>query len=417
MSTVRWVGNARAINQVDTVTPGGTWEVDDVINFTINGKILSIVAGDTVIANICANIVTAWTACTFPEFLEITASVSGSTVLLTSVTAGTPFTCAVATTETGGGAADSQTITESTTTSNSSPNDWSLALNWSTGSVPVSTDSVYIEDSSVSILYGLGQSAVTLTLLSIGSSFTGTIGLPDYNPSGYEEYRTTILALSATTIKLGYGINSGSSQIRLNTGSVQTAITVYGTGNPLSPTLSAFQWKGTHSSNTLEVLKGFVSVAKNPGETSTVSAKIGYITNSASDSNVVFGSGVTIGSTFAMSGGVVEINSALTTVNQTGGTLTVLAGGITTLNTYSGVTYYNTSGGTIATALIGAKGKLDFSQDMNAKTITNVLLIAAGGELSDPFGVVAYSAGYKPDKCRQKDITVDTGFNRVLTPA
>ena len=73
------------------------------------------VAGSTTITTIIDTLVTAWNALSstaYPEFAEITASRSSSSLVLTmdSTNAGRPFTCTVSTTETGGGAADSQTI-------------------------------------------------------------------------------------------------------------------------------------------------------------------------------------------------------------------------------------------------------------------------------------------------------------------
>ena len=38
MATVRWLGNAAAVAQVDTATVGGTIEADDLFKLTINGK-------------------------------------------------------------------------------------------------------------------------------------------------------------------------------------------------------------------------------------------------------------------------------------------------------------------------------------------------------------------------------------------
>ena len=48
MATCEWVGNALAVAQVHTWTFAGTWEATDVINVTINGKTISVVAGSTV---------------------------------------------------------------------------------------------------------------------------------------------------------------------------------------------------------------------------------------------------------------------------------------------------------------------------------------------------------------------------------
>src|SRR4051794_15444652 len=110
MGTVRWRGDAPAVAQVTAWVFGGTWETDDVVKVTINGKTVSVTTGSTVIATLLDTVVTALNASTIQEIAEITWSRSSSSLVGTCDTAGVPFTCTVSTTEAGGGAADAQTI-------------------------------------------------------------------------------------------------------------------------------------------------------------------------------------------------------------------------------------------------------------------------------------------------------------------
>ena len=122
-------------------------------------------------------LVTALNASTITEFAEVTWSRSTSTLIGTADTAGKPFTATMSTTETGGGAADSQTIdggassAGTSTTACSGPNFWNVAGNWSGGAVPVNSDDVIIENtptaaagpSSASISLGAQNTAPPLT--------------------------------------------------------------------------------------------------------------------------------------------------------------------------------------------------------------------------------------------------------------
>jgi len=97
-------------------------------------------------------------------------------------------------------------VVQTATTANSGPNNWDVAANWNNNTAPVTSDTVYISDTDVSILYGLDQSAVTLAALHIEQTFTGFIGLPRTNTDGtssYFEYRDSYLQIGATLLNIG----------------------------------------------------------------------------------------------------------------------------------------------------------------------------------------------------------------------
>jgi hypothetical protein len=402
---------------VETVTVGGTIEIGDLFILTMNGKSLSVAATTTVAATTAAEIVAAWNALsssTHPEFAEITAAVTaGGSFTLTHDTPGVPFTVVASTTESNGAGADAQTFGQTTTIAASGPNHWSAAANWSLGAVPVNTNDVDIEDSDVDILYGLAQSAVTLASLNIAKSYTGQIGLPFNNVGGYAEYRDQYLNIKATIVNIGQiGSGAGSDLIKLNTDSAQTELNVFDSGSP-QDSLSAIQWKGTHASNVVNLMKGSFAAAQQAGETATIATlRVGYQSNPAGDVEAYIGAGVTLG-VLDMAGGEVIANCAITTATMVDGLLICLAGNITTLNLDGGTADYR-GAGTITTANIGSGGVLDLSHDTRARTISNCNLHAAG-EIKDPFKKGSYTNGIALVRCSLDEVKLDVGTHRTLT--
>jgi len=414
MSTVVWTGDAQAVAQVVTCTVGGTIEADDIFNITIGNKTLSVTAGSTTAADVAAAIVAAFNALdstAYPEFSGITAADNeDGSFTLTADTAGVPFTVTLESTESGGGEADDQTFEQSTTTANSGPNCWDVAENWSGGAVPVDSDDVVLENSSINILYGLAQSAVTLSNLTIKQSFLGTLGLPKWNAGGYYEYRADYLAIGATTITIGEGDGRGSGRLKINTGSAQTALYVNNSGTAAESGLKSVLWKGTHASNTVTVAKGGLDVAPFAGETATIATlKIGYRTNQNSDSDVRCGSGVTL-TNITKDGGLAELASNTTSIQHNGGELTLRDGTPTAITVDGGTVYYQTDD-TITTLIVGGGGAIDFRCDMRPRTVTNCA-VHAGAVIRDPFKTVTWTNGIDVTRCRVKlggDVDIDLG--------
>jgi trimeric autotransporter adhesin len=148
-------------------------------------------------------------------------------------------------------------------TPNSGPSCWDVAANWSTGTVPVSSDNVFIVDGD-NILYGLDQSAVTLGRLEIGNKEV-EIGLPRRN-TDYIEYRDIALKIGAATIVTGLGAGNSSDRIQIDFGATSPAITVHASGRGTDE--PAVQFTCTNATNTasLEILGGEVGVAVYPNQ-------------------------------------------------------------------------------------------------------------------------------------------------------
>lgn len=428
MTTLRWTPGVAAVAQQTSYACGGTWEADDLIRVVIGSKTVDFVAGSTVTATVVSNLVSAYNALdssVYPEFAELTADAPAATTFrLTADTAGVPFTATLTPLEAGGGAADAQTIegagtatTGTLATSPTGPNWWSAAGNWSTGAVPVNSDIVYLENSSVSIRYGLAQSAVTLAELHISDTFTGDIGLPEINQDAtdYHEYRATFLAIAATVLNIGTGDGSGagSGRLKIDNGSVQTTLTVYGTGGASEPDVPALVWKGTHASNVVNVYGGSVGLSVY----GTDSAVVATLRVEGGGTAVRCGDSCAV-TTLTMAGGTVLFDGAtVTTVTQDGGTLTLRdSGTVTTLTVNEGALVYR-SAGTITTLAVGAHGVADFTQDVRGRTITNLVNVYPGGALLDGFATVTFSAGYKVVGGKLTDAVIDVGYGRTYTPS
>lgn len=417
MATVIWKGDTQSVAQVTRCTVGGTIEASDEFTLTVGSKSLTVVAGSTSAAAVAAAIVAAWNALSataFPEMAGIAASDAGGGALdLTAKTPGVPFTVALATRESGGGAADSQTFTQSTLKAASGGAFWSVAANWSTGSVPVSGDDVVIQNSANPILYGLDQTAVTLASLTIDQSFTGAIGLPRSGAGGAVEYRDRYLKLGATQIVIGRGEGSGSGRIKIDTHSVQTTINVLNSGTPADGDAKAILWKGTHASNAVLVGKGSFAAAHFADEAATlVSLKQGYRQNAASDSDVRLGPGCTLSScAITKLGGVLEVNSSFASLVHGGGETVIAAGSPGTLTIQGGAVRYK-SGGAYTSATIGDGGELDFRQSMQPRTGANTTL-TKGATLRDPAKTVTFTNPIAI-ACELADITLDLGYSFSL---
>lgn len=415
MATRIWLGNAARVAQVNTVTP--TAVNSETYTITINGKSVSYTAdASATVAEITAGLVAAFAACTEPEFQEITATDGTTLVTLTAKSAGTPFTQTSSATNTA-------TLVTATTTASSGPNHWDAAANWSGGAVPVDADDVVIGAGTVSILYGLDQSAIDLASLTVHAAYTGQIGNPDYN-SSYREYRPTALSLgTATVVSIGSGDGSGSPLIRLNTGTNATTVNVYRMASSAQQGLPALQLQGSNAANVLNACSGTIGLAVGPGETAQFpTITVGYETNQTSDVQLTAGIGCTLGGTITQSGGIVDVTTDVTTwtINSGEGTLRGSAT-LGTLNLDDGVLNYRSSG-TLTTANVGSDGRLDFSRDQRSRTVTNC--IASGtAQILNPYRTATFTNGILLNRTgiqsgtRTSGVVLDLGEHLKITPA
>lgn len=380
MASVRWIGAAQAVAQQDTITIANTWGAGDTATVTIGGASIVVTVGATVTtASIATAIAEAIngdaitgdatrsaSGADLPQFAEVTASVSGSVVTVTGSTAGVPFTLTASESTAGSG-----TATRASLVACSGPNFWDVGANWSGGSEPADADDVYIDNSDISILYGLDNSDIEPATLTVAQSFTGTIGLPEVNAGGYDEYRSTYLSLGPAALRVGTGAGTGSGRIKLDLTSDICAATVLNTGSPLDPNLPALVLKGTNASNSLKVLGGSVGVAVFGGESAT------FATVDLSGGELYTGAGTTLSGALVVSGGAWDVNSLVDgSLTVTGGAVTINGtGAVDQLTVSGGSVTYNTTGTLGGNTVVEGPGALDFGAGLTTVTVSNAVTL------------------------------------------
>lgn len=385
MANITWLGRAKATAQVDTLTFANTWAAADTATVTINGKAVTFTAAGATIETIRDGLLALLQAATDPEFTEVTwAASSTDAITATGPSTGAPVTITASEVTAGTG-----TFTLASTTSPTGPNWADDGDNWSGGSAPGAGDDAWIENSAVSILYGLTGLSGTLTSLNIAATFTGTIGLPKTNAGGYPEYRTDYLAVNASSVRIGYGAGPGSGRIKLNLGSVQAAIQVFDTASVLEFGVPAVLLKGTHVSNTLDVQEGIVGFSFFGGEAGALAT----LSNVAG--TVFTGSAMTQLTTVQNQAGEVHVHVATTTITQDGGITYVYGVATVGTATITGGTFDYRSSGTITTLAVGGlsvQATATFANDRSTRTVTNAT-IHENGRINDPASTVTWTNG------------------------
>jgi hypothetical protein len=412
MSTRVWIAAATTTPQVDSVTPASVGIGND-FTVSVNGKTATYRATAATVANVTAGLAAAIGASTEPEIQELTAVDNTTNILVTGPDDGRPFTL-TATAAVGAGAG-SPTNTRGAVTAPVSVHDFGAAANWSGGAVPVTADDViYDGTSTVDCLYGMNQSGVTLASLTIAANYTGNIGLPARNDAGYSEYREQYLRIGATVATVGSGDGSGSGRVKLNTGSVQTALSVLSTGGASGSEPAALLFKGTHASNVVNVGAGSVGIAALASEVATVATlRVGAGSGQGTPA-VVCGPGVTL-TTLVQDGGSVTLNAAVTTATLIDGTLTSFAGNVTTANIDGGTFFYEGTG-TIGTLNVSAGGTADFTRDPRPRTVTNCT-VQTNATLRNTFMTAAFTNPVVVNRAALTDVTIDFGTHLSLTVA
>lgn len=369
MATKNWIGNAVATKDVWTITVANTWATSDTGTITINGKDLVVTIGSLVTtAQVATTLKQAWESETFtdttaskipqgggtsiPEMAELTATVSGSTVILTADTAGVAHTISVSESTAGSGS-----LSISHTTTATGPTYWGNADNWAEGSAPAATNDIVV-DRPVSILNELDTTSASFASLTLGERFSSSsyIGFPFRNTNGYEEYREDYLKLKASVITC----RSASGRIKIDTDNHQTALSIYSTGTSTDTDRSAFQWVGTHVSSVANIYGGDVGIASNDGELATVA------TLRQTSGTVKCGSGATL-TDVLKTGGTLSVKSSTTTLISNSGTTTVDGGTHTALTIGGGTT--NVIGSSTVTTLRQAGGTVTCEPAVSLTTV------------------------------------------------
>lgn len=416
MPITYWAPNQAAISQVETYTFSAPSGVGNHYKATINGKTLTYasVSGDTAATAATAMVELLNSSQSIaPELTEISFVVaSDGVVTATARTPGTPFANVPGTSSglvmsTGNGLANG--IATVHTTANASPSDVFDAQNWlrviapapGVRSLPQDGDDVVVADSNVPMLWNLDQlAAVQFNTFTRWQSFTASIGLSEFNPNGYTEWRATYLKFvgpqgsvpaGGLQMILGYdgGSGSGPSRERYDLGSQKYSLTVLGAGSPVDQ--YSVRILGVHTLNTVSVLGGVsVGIATTPGETSSLAS------SSVGDGSLDLGVGVTwtAASTLTMRGGTALLNSAPATLATSNGATAVLAtDGLTwpTVTAQGGSRLDVRAGGTITSLTLTTSSVLDKTQDARALVVTDSTIDGDTCRVDDPYNAVSYT--------------------------
>jgi hypothetical protein len=415
MATKYWVGRAPAVAQVSTAEvtaydAGTTYAI--IVGTSPFTHTISVIGSGGTVTTVAAALVVAWNASTHPYCTGITASNSSGNFILTADTAGVPFT--VATSETGAGG----TIGDfAATVACSGPNDASVAINWSDGSLPANDDTVIFRDNAINVCWGLEGVTATGLIVQVEQSYTGKIGLNaaalatsadgDTVTTTVPEYRKHYMQMDMLSLDVGYhggaGSPSGSTRIKLdNDKAGASTTTIYNTASSSAESSKpAVRLKAAHASADVYVryAPGGVGIASDvPGETSTVG--VVSVSDTTTASRVYVGAGTTL-TTFTQTGGTNVLNAAatVTTVNVLGGTLTSEGNyTVTTANVLSG-TYYSNHIKTAAASIttLNCKGGTTSTKQTNAaRTFTTVNLFR-GCTLAGDDDVVTITTLNEPD--------------------
>lgn len=259
-----WVGGAPAVKQITTLTVAGTPGSTETLTVTCNSKsmVVTLPAGQTtsqvateIAASLMANSQTDPAPATgytrsvggreIPEFRDFTAEASGSTVILSSLVAGTPFTVTLAESMAAG------TFTQVATQAATGPNHADNVANYRDGALPGGAE-IMDAEGAVDILYGLTflHTGTIAAHIQIDlSKFTGQIGLPPTNAGGgYDEYRDRHLKAYSPNaserrllLHASGQTNLSSKPIYIQLGTNMATVEISaGRGNPTIPNIEIY---------------------------------------------------------------------------------------------------------------------------------------------------------------------------------
>lgn len=410
MATVQFTGRAAAVAQVTKIVFSSI-VATNTYSVTVNGKTISAVATGTSLATLLDALIASWGASAEPEHRALVAAYhrdSGGTIdglMLTAAKAGVPWTVTAAATT---GLA---TVTQDTNASG--PNFFNVDANWSTGSMPSAGDTLELIDCSVSILYGLVVTT-NFAALKIYASYTGQIGLPAWNTDGYAEFRTRFLTLGDGTVPIavtiGEGVGNHAPSIRYNANDAATTLVIFdGQSNSTNYPIEITDMKST---STGVVYGGGVLIDDSTTGT-LVSLKVMARSGSRTKPKVKTTSRMTVTATEVYGQGAeVELNGSGTTlvVRDNAKAITRSAAAIGTVTASGrGVISWQSSGGIGTKLNVQTDGDVDFSEQVEAKTIA-ACDIARGGRIRDPYKVVTWTTGVAlQDGARLADVTLDLG--------
>jgi hypothetical protein len=409
MAVKRWVGRAQKTAQAGTITIGTydattTYKVG--IPNTTTGKVVSTLGTGGTNITTAAALAALLQASLEPEFLEITWTTPTTAVIsyaVQSSLAGTPVTVAVAVS---GGTG---TISTATTQANVSPNDVNNANNWDTGTLPVNSDTIVFDFGAVDATWNIDQlAALTGITMYRRREYTGKIGLPEYNASGYFEYRATELQLAGGTFNIEQPVTDAIAQIKINHGATAGTLNLVGDGP--STLLSEQMWiRGTSASSVYNVEQATLAIAPVDNTVANLA------TLKCQNSTVRAGVGVVFATSIVNTDSELEVNSNLpasfTQYGSAAVTWVKQAATGSSPSLQDGVMYWMSTG-TLTTPTVGSDASVDFSKDNRARTISGSVQMFKGSTWNDPWSTAL--ATFVLNGCQIGEVTINYGAGRTV---
>jgi hypothetical protein len=344
------------------------------------------------------------------EFAELTfeEDTAATDILVTGPADGAPFTLAVAGTG---------TISLAAVQSELSPHDYNRAANWSGSALPAVNDEIVFDTGDVDVKYNLAALTNAMTSWTRLPTYTGRIGLPDYDEAnGYRQYRGTHLEINSTTIRVEGEAGDQPGQFRLRgTNVAATTVTVAGpSGGVGGGEVIAGQWNvelyGLPASSVLNLVNASVALAPYTGQTGTAA------TLRALNSTLYAGAGATL-TTVNIQGGAANLDAGFTTLTIDDGAQVSVgqaAAAATGLTIEAGTVFWKSSGGT-GTILIGSQGTFDASQAPAAFTVGTITR-RGGSTLVDSAERITrpYTVAYPDADLAECPTDLGTGFTLTV---
>lgn len=326
MATRTWIGGAPAVKQVDHCTPGSV-AAGRTFTVTIGQRAESFTASVGTVPEVTAALKTQCTNSAYPEFSsDIVWTEDGTKLIATANVAGEPFVLSLSAT---GGAS----FTRAASVASQGPYHLGDVNNWNTiatpNTLPVTGDTIIFERWATDIRYGLEDlSGQTFARVDFRQTETGGVGLPFNRANGRREYLPRYFKAGMTEINVGNadGLGSGSGLLRLDTGTAQTTLTMYQTGAPSEAGAASLEWKGTHASNLIHLIKGIFGCCRLSGETATIGTlRVDFLSDALNDSLSIIDSGCTL-STLEANSGLIGLRTTPTTIKFRNGRVYVYSG-------------------------------------------------------------------------------------------
>jgi len=410
MAVIKWKGGAQAVAQVTTIT-FSAYTSGQTYTVVINGKSVSYTAAASTAADVVSGLQAAIAASGGAEFSTMTAS-GTTTLILTGNNPGEPTT--ITASATGG-----ITATVTATTAATGPNHFNNANNWIGGALPSAADDLVFEDSTYSVLYAL-EDTTNYGDITIDSTFTGEIGLPVQNATGYREYRPRFLKLgdgtSSYALTVGLGTGRQPTRVLIDANAADVAAKIYNSGQGISDEMPIVI-KNTGGASTLDVYSGKVHVdADSSGSLTTL-----RITPADGGNNNVY---VLIDETVAagaiiQTGGMLEVRGSASSIdasNNAQARFLLAAACPVIVAATGGTVYWESTAGVTTSINVHFGGSIDFARNVSAKTVAACVLYA-GGTIKDPSGIVTWTTGVDLLGCSIRDVTLDLGRGRTITPS